>query len=185
MAKSPDETIRDMMAGLESKTGKDLAGWKLVLDASGLKKHGEMVSYLKSDHGLGHGYANMIVHMAQESHAGAMQDVDLIAEVYAGKPALREIHDVLIDKINSFGTDIEHSPKKAYLSLRRAKQFATIGPGSKTRLDVCIQLKGVEPVGRLETVSGGMTTHRVKVTSLSEVDAELIGWLKQAYEAAK
>jgi hypothetical protein len=29
-----------------------------------------------------------------------------------------------------------------------------------------------------------MCTHRVRVGTLAEVDAELIGWLKKAYESA-
>ena len=30
----------------------------------------------------------------------------------------------------------------------------------------------------------GMTSHRVKVTSLDDIDAELTGWLRTAYDAA-
>jgi len=44
--------------------------------------------------------------------------------------------------------------KKGYLSIRRSKQFAIIQPSTATRVDVGIQLKGVEPTGRLEP-SGG------------------------------
>jgi hypothetical protein len=75
---------------------------------------------------------------------------------------------------------------KAYVSLKRKKQFALIQPSTATRLDVGIKLKGVEPSGRLEASGkfNEMVSHRVKVASADEVDAELIAWLKQAYEGA-
>jgi hypothetical protein len=31
---------------------------------------------------------------------------------------------------------------------------------------------------------GGMCQYKVKVTGVSEVDAELTGWIRQAYDAA-
>jgi hypothetical protein len=31
---------------------------------------------------------------------------------------------------------------------------------------------------------GGMCQYKVKVTAASEVDTELIGWIRQAYDAA-
>ena len=46
-------------------------------------------------------------------------------------------------------------------------------------------MKGVAPGGRLEASGSfnAMVSHRVRVSKLSEVDAELLGWLKKAYEA--
>jgi hypothetical protein len=84
-----------------------------------------------------------------------------------------------------FGTDVELAPKKAYVSLRRAKQFGLLQPAA-SRLDVGINLGEVPPTDRLE-LSGSfnaMVTHRVRVTSLAEVDAELIAWLRQAFDRA-
>jgi hypothetical protein len=78
------------------------------------------------------------------------------------------------------------SPKKAYVSIRRSKQFAIIQPSTATRLDVGINLKGTKPTGRLEASGSfnAMVTHRVRVATIDDVDKELLGWLKQAYEAA-
>lgn len=89
-------------------------------------------------------------------------------------------------EVEKFGRDVELSPKKTYVSLRRSKQFGLIQPSTKTRLDVGINLKGVDPGGRLEK-SGSwnqMVSHRVKLKSDKDVNKELIGWLKQAYEQA-
>lgn len=46
-------------------------------------------------------------------------------------------------------------------------------------------MKGVSGTARLEVLPpGGMCQHRVKVADAKEVDAELIAWIRQAYDAA-
>ena len=88
--------------------------------------------------------------------------------------------------INGFGNDIEVAPKKAYVSVRRKKQFAIIQPSTKDRLDVGINIKGLEPAGTL-LASGSwnaMCTHRIKIESETTINKELINWIKLAYEQA-
>ena len=111
---------------------------------------------------------------------------DLITAQYSGeKAALRPIYDRVMDAVTGFGDDVEVAPKKGYVSLRRSKQFALVQPTTKTRIDVGIQLKGVAPVGRLEASGSfnAMVSHRVRVENAAEVDAQLIGWMRQAYDA--
>jgi hypothetical protein len=187
MAKSPQEQEQTMVNNLREKTGKTLEQWLKITKASKLAKHGEVVNMLKGDHGITHGFANLIAHRTLESSASSSTEEDLVAVQYAGeKAALMPIYDELVKKINAFGSDVELAPKKAYVSLRRNKQFGILQPSTKTRLDVGINLKGVEPGGRLEKSGSfnAMVTHRVRVESKKDVDAELIGWLKQAYAAS-
>ena len=89
-------------------------------------------------------------------------------------------------KINAFGSDVELSPKKGYVSLRRNKQFAIIQPSTATRVDVGINLKGVKPTDRLEASGSfnAMVSHRVRLSEAKDVDSELVAWLKQAYASA-
>ena len=88
--------------------------------------------------------------------------------------------------VAKFGSDVEFSPKKTYVSLRRSKQFALVQPSTPERLDVGINLKGAAPGGRLEASGSfnAMVSHRVRVTAASDIDAELLGWLRAAYDAA-
>jgi hypothetical protein len=81
--------------------------------------------------------------------------------------------------------DFEIAPKKGYVSLRRKKQFAMIGPATNTRVEVGINMKGVPGTARLlEQVPGGMCQYKVRLADAAEVDDELIGWVRQAYDAA-
>lgn len=189
MSQSPEAALQSMIDNLAAKTGKPLAEWVRLVRRSGLQKHGEIVAMLKKDHGLGHGYANLVAHQAKGSDAGSIAQggADLVAEQYAGaKAALRPIYDLLAKKVEAFGKDVELSPKKAYVSLRRSKQFGLVQPSTATRVDVGLNLKGVAPKGRLEASGSfnSMCTHRVRLESPKDVDAELVGWLKQAYDKA-
>lgn len=187
MTYDPNAEVEKMAATLKEKTGKSLDEWKAIAQSSGFEKHGEIVKFLKETHGIGHGYANMIAHSLKQSAAAMSQDRDaLIAQQYTGpKAAMRPIYDYLMQQILQFGDDIDVLPMKAYVSLRRNKQFACLQPATKTRMDVGIKLKGVAPTQRLtEGGFNGMVSHLVQVSDISEVDEELLAWLRQAYEQA-
>lgn len=185
MGKVEDATAT-MIANLEAKTGKSMEAWVKIVQAQKLAKHGEMVAFLKSKHGLGHGYANLVAHSVAGGGTLSRGD-DPVAEQFAGaKAALRPIYDALVAAVRKFGSDVEVSPKKANVSLRRSKQFALLQPSAATRFDVGLNLKGTPPSGRLEASGSfsAMVSHRVRLESVKGVDQELIGWLKQAYDQA-
>ena len=70
-SESLDKAYATQIANIEKSTGKKLAEWITIINKSGVDKHGELVSYLKTKHGFTHGNANMLVHYAKQSHAGA------------------------------------------------------------------------------------------------------------------
>jgi hypothetical protein len=188
MATSPEEGMASLIKNLEAKTGKTIDAWVGIARAAGLSKHGQIVAMLKKDHGLTHGYANQIAQRAlAAADAPAAGSEDLVAAQYAGaKAALRPIYDALVAAVSAFGADVELAPKKAYVSLRRSKQFGLIQPSTADRIDVGLVLKAVKPAGRLEAAGSfnAMVTHRVRVSTAADVDAQLIGWLRAAYDNA-
>ena len=188
MAKSPEDGMASLHRNLLEKTGKSIDEWAGIARGAGLGKHKDLVAYIKAEHGLSHGYANQVALKALEADdAPKPGSDDLVSAQYAGaKAALRPIHDAMAAAVRAFGPDVEFSPKKAYVSLRRSKQFGLIQPSTATRVDVGLILKGVEPLGRLEASGrfNAMFTHRVKLNSAAEVDPELIAWLRRAYEEA-
>ena len=177
----------NQVKNLEEKTGKKIHEWIKIANSSGFEKHGEILNFLKMTYGIGHGYANMVVHHAKQSHAGAeSNETDWIAEQYEGKDELKACYDKLMKAVNALGKDVEVSPKKAYVSLRRKKQFAIIQPSTKNRLDVGLNIKGLAPSGKLEASGSwnAMCTHRLKLEDAKDINDELIGWIKKAYEQA-
>ncbi|MEQ8744093.1 DUF4287 domain-containing protein [Parasphingorhabdus sp.] len=181
------DPFASLNVALQKSTGKSLEEWKSIAKGCDLNGHMQIVGWLKSEHGLGHGHANSIAHAAKETAAISIDDDVLVANMFAGpKAALRPIYDKIIAAAKGFGDDLELSPKKAYVSLRRSKQFAIAQPSTKDRFDLGLNLKGTEINQRLE-LSGSwnaMVSHRVRITAPAEVDEELIGWLKAAYDLA-
>lgn len=184
MAKTPEQMVDAMIINLPEKTGKSLQAWHTLLGRQKLEKHGEMVRFLKSEHGVTHGFANLIVAKFREGSAGAG---DLVSVQYSGAKAhLRPIYDAFIAAAKKLGKDVEVSPKKTYVSIRRNKQFALIQASTKTRVDIGLNLPDKAPTKRLEKSGSfnAMVSHRVRVADKSEIDAALIGWLKAAYKNA-
>lgn len=182
-----DKAFQTQIDNIEKNSGKKLKDWIAIVNKSGFEKHGELVNFLKEKHGFTHGNANTVVHFAKQSHAGAAEnETDWIAEQYKEKDELKAWYDKLMDAVGKFGKDVEVAPKKAYVSLRRKKQFAIIQPSTKTRMDVGLNIKGVEPSGNVEKSGSwnAMCTHRIKIEDEKSINKELINWIKQSYDQA-
>lgn len=187
MSSTIDKATQTQLSNIEKNSGKKLDEWARIVNKSGLTKHGELVSFLKEKHGFTHGNANAVVHFAKQSHAGAAENSDdLVTGQYKGKENLKPWYDKLMTEINKFGKDIEIAPKKAYVSLRRKKQFAILQPSTKDRLDVGLNIKGVAPSGNVEEGAkwNAMCTHRIRVEEEKTINKELVEWIKKAYEQA-
>jgi predicted transport protein len=186
-----DKAVAAQLSNIEKRTGKSIEELSALVRESGLSKHGELVAMLKSTLGMGHGDANLLVHTVRKASqpvAASEQERSLdqvLDDLYAGpKAALRPIHERLQEELEGWG-EFEWVPKKTYISYRRKKQFATIGPATKTRVEVGLNMKGVTATERLETLPAGqMCNYKVKLTEAEQVDAELMGWIRMAYEAS-
>ncbi len=178
-----DDATATMISNFPARTGRSLDEWVVLVRASGRTRHGEVVAMLKSEHGLSHGFANLAALTALKADDMPAGD-DLVEAIYAGpKAAIRPLHDAVLDAVSTFGDDVELAPKKAYVSIRRSKQFATVGPGPAGRLEIGLNLRGAAAAGRLEAATG-MCTHRVRIATPGELDDELVAWLREAYEGA-
>lgn len=183
-----DAAVESQRRNIEARTGRAYDAWLQLARASGHEKHGALLAWLKSEHGVSHGDANRIALDARQAAPGAgpgnSGSSDVLGGIYVGpKAVLRPLHDRVIAVVEGFGDDVILSPKQAYVSMRRARQFGTVGPASGGRLEIGLNLKGVEPAGRLEAATG-MCTHRVRLASSDELDDEVKGWLLEAYDRA-
>lgn len=174
-------------AALQARTGRSLAQWVDIARQSPAGGHMATVGWLKAEHGLGHGHANSVVHALNASAAASQDDEVLVEAMFAGaKSGLRPVHEAIVAALASFGADVELAPKKGYVSFRRKKQFGLGQPSTGDRYDLGLALKGEAPAGRLEASGSwnAMVSHRVRLGRADEVDAELIGWLRAAYDRA-
>jgi hypothetical protein len=188
---SLDKAVETQLNNIQSKTGRTLDELSTLVHNSGLTKHGEIRAMLMTEFGLGYGDANALTHYALKSdgeraaEARELAPGDVVAEIYSGaKSGLRPIYDALMAEIVGFGT-FEIVPKKGYVSLRRKKQFAMIGPATNSRVEVGINVKSLDVDERLaEMPAGSMCNYKVRVTQVDEVDDKLVGWIRQAYDNA-
>ena len=182
-----DSADKKMMDNIGKKFGKPFEEWIKIVKSKKMEKHGEILKFLKDEHGFTHGYATLVSVKARATDAGSADSPEqLIIDQYKGKETLKPIYEKLIKEISKFGKDIEIAPKKAAVSLRRKRQFALVQPSTKTRVDLGLKLKGKPNEGRLEGSGpfGIMCTHRVKLTDPKEIDKEIISWINEAYEKA-
>lgn len=178
-----DKALQTMINNMPEKTGKSLAEWKVILSNKAFAKHSEGVKFLKSEHGVSHGFANTIVTLSKEENHS---NEDLITNQYKGKENLFPIYEKLIPILKNFGNDVTITPKKGSVSIIRKRQFVLIKPATKTRIDLGLKLPGIPTTERLENSGpfGTMCTHRVKISSLEDINDELISWMNNAYELA-
>lgn len=183
-----DTAMATQLANIENKTGKTRAQLIAAVETSGFTKHGEVRAWLMDSYGIGHGDANLIAHLAKEAPApaGAALDVEtVLAAIYVDKKAhQRPIHDKLMAAISTFGA-FEVAPKKGYVSLRRKRQFAMLGPKTNDRFELGLNIKEEVSHPRVKAQApGGMCQYIATLSTPEDVDSALLKIVKRAYDAA-
>jgi hypothetical protein len=172
---------------IEAKTGKqpdDIVG---MVRAQGLSKPAEVIAWLKREFDLGHGHSMAIVSLLRSDGKPARSADDQVAAYFSGSKAKwRGVYDRLLGQVMGFGPDVAVSHGATYLSLvKGGKKFAIVQAVGE-RMDIGVKLKGAGPTGRLEDAGAwnAMVTHRVRIKDEAELNEEVLGWLKQAYDKA-
>jgi hypothetical protein len=184
-------TFQAYLDTIKKKTGLDpddfleLAREKNLL-ADGVKA-GPVLAWLKEDYDLGAGHSMAIVSVLRDHVNEPESKADRLAKHFAGAKGVWQLaYDELMATVMHFGPGVAVAPTDTYISiLRGASKFAVVATTAK-RMDVGIKLKGEPATDRL-TLSGtwnSMVTHRVQLVDGAEIDDELIGWLRSAYDKA-
>ena len=193
----PQAATITQLKNIQARTGKTIAQLHAAVAASGAAKHGEKRSWLMEQFKLGYGDANAVALFIgkplPDLGAGApaapapapAAEGDPLDAIYSGaKAPLRPLHEAVMAAVHSLG-DFEEAPKKSYISLRRKKQFAMVGPATKDAVEIGLNAKDLPPHARLKLQPpGSMCQATTRIGSAAEVDAALKGWLKKAYDAA-
>jgi Domain of unknown function (DUF5655)/Domain of unknown function (DUF4287) len=185
-------TLKAYYDNIKAKTGKTPQDFLVLAEKKGLVregvKTGQIVAWLKEDFGLGQGHAMAIVLALQTATQPRVSKEDQVARHFKGdKAKWRKPYDALLTRIRRFGPDVSVSPTNSYINLlRKGKKFAIVQVSSE-HLDIGIKRKGVQTTDRFEAAGAwnSMVTHRVRIDNPKQIDAEVIRWLKQAFDAAQ
>jgi hypothetical protein len=181
------------LAALKQKTGRTLEEWVKLVQESGPATEKERHAWLKAEHDLGMNYAGWIAeHSVGKGDDGnpetyLKQAKEFVESMYSGaKESLRPIFNELLALGRSLGNDVKVCPCKTIVPLYRKHVFAQIKPTTRTRIDLGLALKDTKVPKRLIDTGGlakkDRITHRIEITSLKDIDAEVKKWLKTAYE---
>ncbi len=183
-----DMTMQAYYDNITARTGKPPEQLVELARAAGLIepgiKAGQIITWLKENHGLGRGHAMAIVAMIKKQAEPEPTRDEKVARHFSGKKAgWRPAYDGLVQQVTAFGPDANVLAGATYLSLRRAGRKFAIVQVTAERLDVGIKLRDAEANGRLEAAGtwNSMVTHRVRIQRPAEIDQELLGWLERAY----
>lgn len=188
----PNAAVITQLNNIQAKTGKTIAELHAAVAASGAAKHGGKRSWLMENFKLGYGDANTVVHFIDKplpllgaAPAAAAEAGDVLEAIYPAKKAgLRPLHEAVMAAIAQLG-DFEIAPKKTYLSLRRSKQFAMVGPATVSEIEIGLNCKTLEAHPRLKILPPGqMCQATTRISAAAQIDAELMAWIQAAYLAA-
>src|SRR5690242_6474548 len=185
MAQTRDwKGMREMSARLlKERTGEDMHAWNQRIASEGLSNQQQLRAWL-TEQGVT-GYAQSLLVMERFGYPDfflASAD-ELIEGQYADRPQLRPIFDALIDAAAGLG-EVVVQTRKTYVSLVTPRRtFARIQPTTRQRVDLGLRLQGQQPGGRLQPSKIHETMPlQISLSTLAEVDTEVLGWLQQAYE---
>jgi hypothetical protein len=191
----PTAATITQLKNIQARTGKTIAELHAAVATSGAARHGDRRSWLMEHFKLGYGDANAVASFidkplpalggAAASAVAPALNGDPLDAVYVGaKAALRPLHEAVMLQVRAFGA-LEEAPKKSYISLRRKKQFAMVGPATKDSVEIGLNAKDLPAHTRLKLQPpGSMCNATTRITSAAEVDTLLLGWLRTAYDAA-
>jgi predicted transport protein len=176
---------------IKKKTGKSAADFYALAKRKGILKPGfkasDVIAWLGTEYGLGRGHAMAIYAVLSSKDEPRLTTGERIAKHFSGRRSIwRAAYDRLLAKVKKFGDDVAVRPTDSYVSfVRGGKKFAIVQI-TADRFDVGIKLRSLKTNKRVSLAGtwNAMVTHRVRVDDAKELDAELIGWLRAAYDKA-
>jgi hypothetical protein len=174
------------IALLIRRTGEGLEYWNQRVLDSGIDTETELRTWL-TEQGVD-GYPRMLLVMERFGYPDYLLATadELVDGQYADRPQLRGICDRLLAIAAGVG-EVNLQARKTYISLVGPRRtFALVAATTKKRVDLALRLDGERAHGRLldaRTMGNGSFSVRVPLTSLDEVDDEVVVLLQRTYNA--
>ncbi len=170
---------------LKQRTGADVETWNERVRQTGIDDEPTLRAWL-TEQGVT-GYPLMMLVMERLGYPDfltASAD-DLIDGQYADRPALRPIYEAILTTASELG-EVTVQTRKTYVSLVTPRRtFAAVQATTKQRVDLGLRLANPNFEGRLQSarsMGSGQVNARIVLASVEELDDEVVGWLRQAYE---
>ena len=176
--------VTDSMA---ERTGRSLEQWVALLAKSGVDPldQNAVRRWLREVHGVKQNSQWAIADAAAREAGWVRPSVEEYVDgQYTGpKAALRPIFDAVHSAALALGDDVVVEGRGTYVPFVRKRQFAAVAAATATRVDLGLRLPDPPANPRLQAATApGSATHRVQLTAVSDVDDEVRGLMRAAYE---
>lgn len=180
------ETMRDQIVRqLERQSGDPVAAWNARIAQAAPKDEVALRVWLGERSVTGYpqmllvwetfGYPDFLL-----ASAG-----DLVQAQYEDRPHLRPVFDAVIAAVSAMDA-VDVQARKTYVSLLTPRRtFGVVQAGTKKRVDLGLRLDGTAPEGRLlpaKGVGNDAINVRIALTSIEDLDAEVLAWIRQAHD---
>lgn len=168
---------------LKERTGEDVDTWNRRIRKERFTDEKSLRSWLNKQGVSGYAQELLVMERFGYPEFFTASARELIEGQYADRPNLRPILDAVLESAERLGHVVIQA-RKTYVSLVSSRRtFARVQPTTRDRVDLGLRLEGAKPKGRLQP-SRIQETMKVQVglTSPEEVDDEVVGLLRRAYE---
>jgi Family of unknown function (DUF5990)/Domain of unknown function (DUF5655) len=170
---------------LADRTGEDVTAWNRRVAETGLADEPSLRAWL-AEQGVT-GYAQALLVWERFGYPDFLTaDADeLINGQYADRPQLRPVLDAVLAALPPLGPVTVQARKTIVSLVSPRRTFAAVQATTKSRVDLGLRLADVKPAGRLleaKNINVGAVNLRVALTGPGEVDEEVLGWLRRAYD---
>ena len=168
---------------LTERTGAGVETWNQRIKEVGFTDEQALRAWLTAQGVTGYAQSLLVMERFGYPDFLVASADELIEGQYADRPQLRPIFDAIIDAAAGLG-DVIIQTRKTYVSLVSPRRtFARVLPATKQRVDLGLRLERQQPGGRLQPSKIHETMPlQISLTTLDEVDSEVLDWLQQAYD---
>jgi len=170
---------------LRTRTGEDVTAWNSRVAGTGLADEQSVRGWLAEQGVTGYAQALLVWERFGYPDFLTADSGELIDGQYADRPQLRPILDAVLAAMPSLGPVTAAARKTCVSLVSPRRTFAAVQATTKSRVDLGLRLDGVEPAGRLlvaKNIASGTINLRIALNGPGEVDEEVIGWLRRAYD---
>jgi len=178
------EEMRDWAADLLlTRTGADVQAWKRRAADAGIADEQALRSWLAGQGVTGYAQALLVWEgFGYPDFMTAGAD-ELIEAQYADRPQLRPVFDAVLAALPALGQVTVQARKTLVSLVGPRRTFAVVQATTKSRVDLGLRLDNSKPGGRLLAARDiGAANLRIALTGPGDIDDELLGWLRRAYD---